>query len=235
MINLTEYLIQEMKAETYLKAAEKAKKIKDPRAEKFFNAYIDTIKKELDGIDSDEVSDEFNKCYKEDKVAIARLKSLSDAKKAHYLQDTKIKLLQIESKENYYASVYLMGNMADADDRACLLRKSFISLDSEDKKYTKEKFIDKIFKEVDPNNEIGKSNSRFTYISIGDQHSEENDVAFISFIYVVDDDKFLPVSMWHMLDDEKAKGNSCLDKYNDFQKDIINKLCKAINSSHKDI
>lgn len=54
MISISEYmnenldeLIFELKNETYLNAAKKAKKLGDPRAEKFLQAFKDNIDKEL--------------------------------------------------------------------------------------------------------------------------------------------------------------------------------------------
>ena len=61
MISISEYLnenldefVFELKNQTYLNAAKKAKKLGDPRAEKFLQAFKDNIDKELMNEDPDD-------------------------------------------------------------------------------------------------------------------------------------------------------------------------------------
>lgn len=63
-----------MKGETYLNAYKKAKKLNDPRAEKFLQAFKDNIDKEL--MNAEGSDDEFNIYYNADKKSIVRLKAL---------------------------------------------------------------------------------------------------------------------------------------------------------------
>lgn len=53
MISLTQYIVNEVSKETLLGAAKKAKEIGDPRADKFYKAFLDAAQKEFDSIDVD--------------------------------------------------------------------------------------------------------------------------------------------------------------------------------------
>lgn len=84
MISISEYLnekpgeyIFELKGETYLNAAKKAKKLGDPRAEKFLQAFKDNIDKELMDEGPDDEEKKFNIYYNADKKSIVRLKALA--------------------------------------------------------------------------------------------------------------------------------------------------------------
>lgn len=78
MKNLTEFikesLILELSSETYKNAFDKAKSRGDKRAEKFLDAYAKALKSEIP--DTDELKDEINKWYKEDKIKFAKLRKL---------------------------------------------------------------------------------------------------------------------------------------------------------------
>lgn len=84
MISISEYLnenldelVFELKNETYLDAAKKAKKLGDPRAEKFLQAFKDNIDKELMNAEGpDDEEKKFNIYYNADKKSIVRLKAL---------------------------------------------------------------------------------------------------------------------------------------------------------------
>ena len=84
MISISEYLnenldefVFELKSQTYLNAAKKAKKLGDPRAEKFLQAFKDNIDKELMNTEvPDDEEKKFNIYYNADKKSIFRLKAL---------------------------------------------------------------------------------------------------------------------------------------------------------------
>lgn len=99
MISLKDYLISEMK-DTYRRAAEKAMKVGDPRADKFLQAYNDALKKEAES-DKDERKSNLYKYYQEDKAFMRKLNKL--AKKSNQdIHDGKIYLKWPGYIDKYY-------------------------------------------------------------------------------------------------------------------------------------
>lgn len=99
MISLKDYLISEMK-DTYRRAAEKAMKLGDPRADKFLQAYNDALKKEAES-DKDERKSNLYKYYQEDKAFMRKLNKL--AKKSNQdIHDGKIYLKWPGYIDKYY-------------------------------------------------------------------------------------------------------------------------------------
>lgn len=85
MNSITEYsnenlddFVFELNGKTYLNAAKKAKKLGDPHAIKFLQAYKDHIDKEfIDSEGPDKENDKFMIFYNADKKGIQRLKGLA--------------------------------------------------------------------------------------------------------------------------------------------------------------
>lgn len=67
-----------------MNVAKKAKKLGDPRAEKFLQAFKDNIDKELMNEDPDDEEKKFNIYYNADKKSIVRLKSLDKRKTGNW-------------------------------------------------------------------------------------------------------------------------------------------------------
>ena len=76
MKTLTNFLMLEMKADTYKSAFQKAKAKGDTRADKFLAAYIKALQKETP--DADEVAKKITTWTKEDKQQILKMKKSSD-------------------------------------------------------------------------------------------------------------------------------------------------------------
>lgn len=78
MKTLTEFikesLILELSSDTYKNAFDKAKARGDKRAENFLDAYTKTLKSEIP--DADELKDDINKWYKEDKTKYPKLNKI---------------------------------------------------------------------------------------------------------------------------------------------------------------
>lgn len=71
MQNLSDYLVLELKAETYRNAYQKAKKNGDDRAEKFKDAYVKALKQE----EGSEISKQVKKWVSDDKELLNKLKN----------------------------------------------------------------------------------------------------------------------------------------------------------------
>lgn len=69
-----ESLILELSSDTYKDAFDKAKARGDKRAEKFLDAYMKALKSEMP--DADELKDDINKWYKEDKTKYPKLNKI---------------------------------------------------------------------------------------------------------------------------------------------------------------
>ena len=121
MISISEYLnenldefVFELKSQTYLNAAKKAKKLGDPRAEKFLQAFKDNIDKELMNEDPDDEEKKFNIYYNADKKSIVRLKALSKNKwgnKAslrNFGRGTALEILNDDLR--FVANIYVASN-----------------------------------------------------------------------------------------------------------------------------
>lgn len=76
MKSLNEYLVLELKADTYKSAYQKAKAKGDERASKFLDAYLKALEKETP--EADEVTKKITAWAKEDKQQILKLKKSSD-------------------------------------------------------------------------------------------------------------------------------------------------------------
>lgn len=76
MKSLNEYLVLELKADTYKSAYQKAKGKGDDRADKFLAAYIKALQKETS--DADEVTKKITAWAKEDKQQMLKLKKSAD-------------------------------------------------------------------------------------------------------------------------------------------------------------
>lgn len=211
MINLTEFIVQEMKSDTYLAAAKRAKEIGDPRAQKFLDAYKDALDKEL----AEKEGNGLYKYYKEDKSAITKLKALSDQYPARISNtiDNVIFDLSICSRSNAFCLIELCGD----DKTPVFLRKSIIGDDAW-------KFIMKKHKALSTD---VADNDRFTLIRGNVGHT-----AF-EFFYLIDVDAVIPTKC--QIDDKVYTGAEAIKKYDDDTKEFINKVCSICNKYHKNI
>ena len=234
MNNISEYLnenldnlVFELKGETYMNAAKKAKKLGDPRAEKFLQAYKDNIDREFaaaEGPDKDNSS--FNTFYNADKKGITRLKGLADGNS--YFTGTVMGTFLVLNcvDERYCAYVAVVAdsdNIRDAD-RSIFLRQSAIKQD-------KWNVIAKKFNKVADNIDKDKASNPFTFVRIFTNES------IFEFFYLIDDDIIIPTDYKDM-STERLKtytGNDSLDNLKDEDKSAVNAVCKAMNNNHKDI
>ena len=230
MISISEYLnenldelVFELKNETYLNAAKKAKKLGDPRAEKFLQAFKDNIDKELMNEDPDDEEKKFNIYYNTDKKSIVRLKALSKNKwgnKAslrNFGRGTALEILNDDLQ--FVANIYVAANKDQ--DRQIFLRQSIISQDKWD-------YVSKEFNRVAEKINDSEAKKPFTFVEVFTITGK------VEFFYIIDTDKLIPVFLNHGKGN-KYEDNECLDNYSEDDKDAINAICKAMNQKHRDI
>ena len=229
MISISEYmnenldeLIFELKSQTYLNAAKKAKKLGDPRAEKFLQAFKDNIDKELMNAEGpDDEEKKFNIYYNADKKSIVRLKGLAKNKRggAFLSESSNGTYLDIYNDElRFSAMVYVVPNKDK--DRQIFLRQSIIKQGNWD-------IVAKKFDKIGEKINDSEAKKAFTYVQMFTGSS------CIDFFYVIDTDNFIPVSLRQ--DEGKYTDDDCLDHYAEEDKTAINAICKAVNQNHKDI
>ena len=230
MISISEYLnenldelVFELKSQTYLNAAKKAKKLGDPRAEKFLQAFKDNIDKELMNAEGpDDEEKKFNIYYNADKKSIVRLKALAKNKRGGaFLRDlSRGTALEIQNDDlQFISNVYVASNKSE--DRQIFLRQSIIS------EGNWKKISNKFSRIAEKINDL-EAKKPFTFVEL------YNNTGKVEFFYIIDTDKFIPVFLNHGKGN-KYEDNECLDNYSEDDKAAINTICKAINKNHKDI
>lgn len=228
MISISEYLnenldelVFELKNETYLNAAKKAKKLGDPRAEKFLQAFKDNIDKELMNAEGpDDEEKKFNIYYNADKKSIVRLKALDRGDRGslrNFGRGTAIEIINDDFE--FVANIYVAANKDQ--DRQIFLRQSIISQDKWD-------YVSKEFSRVAEKINDSESKKPFTFVEL------YNNTGKVEFFYIIDTDKLIPVFLNHGKGN-KYEDDECLDNYSEDDKAAINAICKAINKNHKDI
>lgn len=228
MISISEYLnenldelVFELKNETYLNAAKKAKKLGDPRAEKFLQAFKDNIDKELmnaEGTDDEEKK--FNIYYNADKKSIVRLKALDRGDRGgtrNFGRGTALEIINDDLE--FVANIYVATNKDQ--DRQIFLRQSIISQDKWD-------YVSKEFKRVAEKINDLESNKPFTFVEL------YNNTGKVEFFYIIDIDKLIPIFLNHGKGN-KYEDDECLGNYSEDDKAAINAICKAMNPNHKDL
>ena len=228
MISISEYLnekldeyVFELKGETYLNAAKKAKKLGDPRAEKFLQAFKDNIDKELMNAEGpDDEEKKFNIYYNADKKSIVRLKALDRGDRGslrNFGRGTAIEIINDDLE--FVANIYVAANKDQ--DRQIFLRQSIISQDKWD-------YVSKEFNRVAEKINDLESSKPFTFVKMF------TNTGTVEFFYIIDTDKLIPVFLNHGKGN-KYEDNECLGNYSEDDKAAINAICKAINQNHKDI
>lgn len=229
MINISEYpnenldeLVLELKSQTYLNAAKKAKKLGDPRAEKFLQAFKDNIDKELlnnEGPDDEEKK--FNIYYNVDKKSIVRLKALAKNKRGGaFLRDlSRGTALEIQNDDlQFIANVYVASN--EDEDRQIFLRQSIISEGNWKK-------ISNKFSRIAEKINDSEAKKPFTFVEVF------TNTGRVEFFYIIDTDNFIPVYL--MQEEGGRHDDDCLDYLSEDDKLAINAICKAMNPNHKDL
>ena len=227
MISISEYLnenldelVFELKSQTYLNAYKKAKKLNDPRAEKFLQAFKDNIDKELMDEDPDDEEKKFNIYYNADKKSIVRLKALDRGDRGglrNFGRGTAIEIINDDLE--FVANIYVAANKDQ--DRQIFLRQSIISQDKWD-------YVSKEFSKVAEKINDSESKKPFTFVEL------YNNTGKVEFFYIIDTDKLIPIFLNHGKG-KKYEDDECLDNYSEDDKAAINTICKAINKNHKDI
>jgi hypothetical protein len=229
MISISEYLnenldelVFELKNETYLNAAKKAKKLGDPRAEKFLQAFKDNIDKELMNEDPDDEEKKFNIYYNADKKSIVRLKALDrgdrgGASLRNFGRGTALEIINDDLE--FVANIYVAANKDQ--DRQIFLRQSIISQD-------KWNYVSKEFNRVAEKINDLESSKPFTFVEL------YNNTGKVEFFYIIDTDKLIPIFLNHGIGN-KYEDDECLGNYSEDDKAAINAICKAINKNHKDL
>ena len=230
MISISEYLnenldelVFELKNETYLNAAKKAKKLGDPRAEKFLQAFKDNIDKELMNAEGpDDEEKKFNIYYNADKKSIVRLKSLDrgdrgSASLRNFGRGTALEIINDDLE--FVANIYVAANKDQ--DRQIFLRQSIISQDKWD-------YVSKEFSKVAEKINDSESKKPFTFVEL------YNNTGKVEFFYIIDTDKLIPIFLNHGKG-KKYEDDECLDNYSEDDKAAINAICKAMNPNHKDL
>ena len=229
MISISEYLnenldelVFELKSQTYLNAYKKAKKLNDPRAEKFLQAFKDNIDKELMDENPDDEEKKFNIYYNADKKSIVRLKALDrgdrgGASLRNFGRGTALEIINDDLE--FVANIYVAANKDQ--DRQIFLRQSIISQDKWD-------YVSKEFSKVAEKINDSESKKPFTFVEL------YNNTGKVEFFYIIDTDKLIPIFLNHGKG-KKYEDDECLDNYSEDDKAAINTICKAINKNHKDI
>ena len=228
MISISEYLneklgeyVFELKGETYLNAAKKAKKLGDPRAEKFLQAFKDNIDKELINAEGpDDEEKKFNIYYNADKKSIVRLKALDRGDRGgvrNFGRGTAIEIINDDFE--FVANIYVAANKDQ--DRQIFLRQSIISQDKWD-------YVSKEFSRVAEKINDSESKKPFTFVEL------YNNTGKVEFFYIIDTDKLIPIFLNHGKG-KKYEDDECLDNYSEDDKAAINAICNAINQKHRDI
>ena len=228
MISISEYLnekldeyVFELKGETYLNAAKKAKKLGDPRAEKFLQAFKDNIDKELMNAEGpDDEEKKFNIYYNADKKSIVRLKALDRGDRGslrNFGRGTAIEIINDDLE--FVANIYVAANKDQ--DRQIFLRQSIISQDKWD-------YVSKEFSKVAEKINDSESKKPFTFVEL------YNNTGKVEFFYIIDTDKLIPIFLNHGKG-KKYEDDECFGNYSEDDKAAINAICKAINQNHKDI
>ena len=228
MISISEYLnenldelVFELKNETYLNAAKKAKKLGDPRAEKFLQAFKDNIDKELMNAEGpDDEEKKFNIYYNADKKSIVRLKALDRGDRGslrNFGRGTAIEIINDDLA--FVANIYVAANKDQ--DRQIFLRQSIISQDKWD-------YVSKEFSKVAEKINDSESKKPFTFVEL------YNNTGKVEFFYIIDTDKLIPIFLNHGKGN-KYEDDECLGNYSEDDKAAINAICKAMNQNHKDI
>ena len=228
MISISEYLneklgeyVFELKGETYLNAAKKAKKLGDPRAEKFLQAFKDNIDKELMNAEGpDDEEKKFNIYYNADKKSIVRLKALDRGDRGglrNFGRGTAIEIINDDLE--FVANIYVAANKDQ--DRQIFLRQSIISQDKWD-------YVSKEFNRVAEKINDSEAKKPFTFVEL------YNNTGKVEFFYIIDTDKLIPVFLNHGKGN-KYEDDKCLDNYSEADKIVINAICKAMNQKHRDI
>lgn len=228
MISISEYLneklgeyVFELKGETYLNAAKKAKKLGDPRAEKFLQAFKDNIDKELMNAEGpDDEEKKFNIYYNADKKSIVRLKALDRGDRGGVRNFGRGTALEIINDDlEFVANIYVATNKDQ--DRQIFLRQSIISQDKWD-------YVSKEFKRVAEKINDLESSKPFTFVEL------YNNTGKVEFFYIIDIDKLIPIFLNHGKGN-KYEDDECLGNYSEDDKAAINSICKAMNQKHRDI
>lgn len=228
MIGISEYLnekldeyVFELKGETYLNAAKKAKKLGDPRAEKFLQAFKDNIDKELMNAEGpDDEEKKFNIYYNADKKSIVRLKTLDRGDRGGVRNFGRGTALEIINDDlEFVANIYVATNKDQ--DRQIFLRQSIISQDKWD-------YVSKEFNRVAEKINDLESSKPFTFVEL------YNNTGKVEFFYIIDTDKLIPIFLNHGKGN-KYEDDECLDNYSETDKIVINAICKAMNQKHRDI
>lgn len=220
--NLNEFVF-ELKNQTYLNAAKKAKKLGDPRAEKFLQAFKDNIDKELMNAEGpDDEEKKFNIYYNADKKSIVRLKALAknergDVSLRNFGRGTALEIRNDDLQ--FVANVYVAANKDK--DRQIFLRQSIISQDKWD-------YVSKEFNRVGEKINDSEAKKPFTFVEVFTITGK------VEFFYIIDTDKFIPVFLNHGKGN-KYEDDGCLDNYSEADKTVINTICKAMNQKHRDI
>ena len=228
MINISEYLnenlnelVLELKSQTYLNAAKKAKKLGDPRSEKFLQAFKDNIDKELMNAEGpDDEEKKFNIYYNADKKSIVRLKALDRGDRGslrNFGRGTAIEIINDDLA--FVANIYVAANKDQ--DRQIFLRQSIISQDKWD-------YVSKEFNRVAEKINDLESKKPFTFVEL------YNNTGKVEFFYIIDTDKLIPVFLNHGKGN-KYEDDECLGNYSEDDKAAINAICKAMNPNHKDL
>ena len=226
MIGISEYLnenldelVFELKGETYLNAAKKAKKLGDPRAEKFLQAFKDNIDKELMDEGPDDEEKKFNIYYNADKKSIVRLKALDRGDRGslrNFGRGTAIEIINDDLE--FVANIYVAANKDQ--DRQIFLRQSIISQDKWD-------YVSKEFNRVAEKINDLEAKKPFTFVELF------TNTGRVEFFYIIDTDNFIPVYL--MQEKGGRHDDDCLDYLSEDDKAAINAICKAMNPNHKDL
>ena len=202
MKTLTNFLMLEMKADTYKSAFQKAKAKGDTRADKFLAAYIKALQKETP--DADEVAKKITTWTKEDKQQILKMKKSSDDGNNGGFYFYK----QYDTKNpNYRYGVYekFAHFYIGSRDNDQFFYRFYKDLNPYILNYLPNGIFDKVFSDKYSKDNEG---NKFTVIDAGEEYHNW-------YIYFLDDKKLIYVDSKNRAEEKDIR---------DFVKKTINKI-----------
>ena len=219
MKSLNEYLVLELKADTYKSAALKAQKLGDDRAQKFFQAYLDKLKDEFKSSEASDEEKRLNQWYREDKQIFTKLKTIYGDEMSRPFSSSALDPL---AKLKLHAGIKIvyqqcfLGTFKDNDGSTVDVRSIPRWIKLSDDKYAF----------------IRNDNKKIIPLSFSAEWDKTGIPDYIYGVYDIDADKLDIKNISRLA--EKSFDDLFGDVKDEGMK-LINKFLKTINPNHKDI
>lgn len=205
-------------ADLFKRAALKAKKLGDDRADKFMKAYLDKLAQEFNSEDVEDTTKILNQWYKQDKLAFAKLKSTYGRNASRPRYGVSAKDIKVPAGMDLVSQLFFVGTFVDEDangenDRVEInISTKWLALD--DDKYAF----------------IRNNGKRIVVMNIGAEWSSGNPM-YLYGTYNIDDDEFIVDKS----DRQNAESfDDLFDGVEDEGMKYVNQFFRCINPRHKD-